>query len=51
MVMTGMPASTAACTAGAMATELSGLITSPSTPLTIAASTSAVCFGVGSAPS
>ena len=46
MVTTGMPASTACLTAGAMATESSGLMTMPSTPLMIIASTSAVCFGV-----
>ena len=49
--MTGTPASTAAPTAGAMATASDGLMISPSTPLTTAASTSAVCFGVDFSPS
>ena len=45
MVTTGMPASTACLSAGAIALTSSGLMTMPSTPWTIAASTSAVCLG------
>ena len=49
--MTGMPRSTAAPTAGAIATESSGLMTMPSTPSTMAASMSAVCLGALFCPS
>ena len=45
MVTTGMPASTASCSAGAMASTSFGLMTMPLTPLVIAASMSAVCLG------
>ena len=51
MVTTGIPASTAACTAGAIATASSGLMMMPSTPWVTAASTSAVCLVVWFWPS
>ena len=51
MVTTGMPASTAACTAGAIASTSSGLMMMPSTPWVIAASMSAVCLVVWFWPS
>ncbi len=51
MVTTGIPASTAACTAGCIATASSGLMMMPSTPWVTAASTSAVCLVVWFWPS
>ena len=51
MVTTGTLASTASCSAGAMASTSFGLMTMPSTPLVIAASMSAVCLVDGTWPS
>ena len=50
-VTTGIPASTACISAGAIASTSFGLMMMPLTPRAMAASTSAVCFGDETCPS